>query len=100
MTIERRVLVALDDIQAISLQCNECAFRFSFSPDKEVNLPNKCASGHNWTIGEKTGIMLTSTDALMKLLRDFRNPDRPKMMGFKIVLEFREPPERGSGILC
>jgi hypothetical protein len=90
MTIERRILVGLNDIQAMSLQCNDCAFRFTFSPDKEVNLPNKCASGHDWHIGDNVGIILPLPETFMKLVRDFRTPTSMKLMGFKIILELRE----------
>jgi hypothetical protein len=56
-----------------------------------VNLPNKCASGHEWHIGEKVGIILPLTETLMKLVRDFRTSTSMKLMGFKIILELREP---------
>jgi hypothetical protein len=45
MTIENSIVVGLGDITQVVLEC-QCGARFSFNPDKHVNLPHNCHQCH------------------------------------------------------
>ncbi len=41
MTFENKIVVGLDDIKAVTLQCAKCGSRISVLPDR-VRVPNRC----------------------------------------------------------
>jgi hypothetical protein len=91
MTIQRRILVGLNDIKAVSFECLKCPFKITMSPDKVGEIPKHCADGHDWFIGERFPILspplVTFTDSLTKL----RFLATQGTMGFRILLEIAEP---------
>ena len=51
MTIEHNLIVGLEDIKGIQIEClnPKCKARVTRSPDKAFNLPNACgACGASW----------------------------------------------------
>jgi hypothetical protein len=91
MTIERRMMMGLDDIRAVSFQCDHCKFRITMFPDDIKEIPKNCPSNHRWISGEPEATvippLLKFSDGLAKL-RTFIGK---KALGFSILLEFDEP---------
>src|SRR5881396_2951767 len=71
MTLENRIVVGLDDIKAVTLECTDqdnkkCCARFSSSPDM-IQIPKNCPQCNaTWWKGDQT----------------FRQYDNPRQMGF------------------
>ncbi len=89
MTFERKIVVGLDDIVAISLQCEKCKTRITFHPDSPIEVPFECECGHAWRSREATGEhpATVMTRAIAKTRSLFaHHPD-----GFKLLLMFDEP---------
>src|ERR1022692_1810663 len=42
MTVERKIVVGLDDIQAVSFECEKCHSRLTLPPDKIGEIPQRC----------------------------------------------------------
>ncbi len=95
MTIERRIVVGLEDVTYIIFQCEKCPFRMSMSPDEIRQIPENCSGcGHNWIVGEQEGSALPPLKAFTKSLEKLRLLIRHKSFGFKILFEFEEPKDR------
>jgi hypothetical protein len=91
MTVERRLLVGLEDIKAVAFQCDSCKFRITMSPDDIRELPKNCPNGHRWIIGEPE---VTSVPTLIKfaeLLAALRKLRAQKVLGYSVLFEFDEP---------
>jgi hypothetical protein len=91
MTIERKIVVGLNDIKAISLQCEKCEFRVSMSPDKGTGPILGCPHGHEWSKGEIETSHLPPLQRFASSLEKLRILMGQKTLGFKILLEFDEP---------
>ncbi len=71
MTLQNRIVVGLDDIKAVTLECTDqdnkkCCARFSSSPDM-IQIPKNCPQCNaTWWKGDQT----------------FRQYDNPRQMGF------------------
>lgn len=93
MTRERKLIVGLEEIKNLVLECtsNDCGARVVFSPDKTDSLPQNCPHGHGWDWGMGQHLGTGSlTVAWVRLLRNLRGQTHSKS-GFKIFLEFDEP---------
>ena len=44
MTSEKLIIAGIEDIKSISLECNSCNVRLTFSPDKIIQIPSNCPS--------------------------------------------------------
>ncbi len=99
MTVERKIVVGLEDIQAICLEClNEaCRFKISLSPDHKAKVPEQCPQcDRRWMEVEISGHMSKqvlpfvnfsqSLEVLRASIREVGNK-----AGFRILLEFAEP---------
>jgi hypothetical protein len=95
MTIERRIVVGLNDIQAVSFECNECLTRTRVPSDKLRGIPENCPSCNRVWItsqfSQRNHVELASAyktfiDSLVKI-RTLMENGAP----FKILLEFSEP---------
>jgi hypothetical protein len=98
MVFERKIVVGLEDIASISLECNDpkCKRRITFSPDIQgQQIPRACSGcGHVWIPSEVTvpfsstesplGIFLQSTQKIRAITDT--NP-----YGVRILLEYKEP---------
>ena len=96
MTFDRKIIVGLDDIKAVSLECTtvDCSSKITFPPGEIPELPHQCPRGHRWTVGGPTGEFQTKTSPLhsfLKALNDATFLDSQKMVGFRIRLEFDAP---------
>ena len=91
MTYERKIVVGLDDIRAISLECNECQYRVTMSPDEFFRIPDMCSNGHAWTRGEEKNSSASPVMKFTASLREVRELLGHKHFGFKVLLEIDEP---------
>jgi hypothetical protein len=99
MTIEHKLLISLEEIKAIVLECAapDCTSRATFSPDKIDTIPSNCPQGHHWDVvtpskRPEAGHPVSSWLRLLRNLRESTN-----QWGFKIFLEFDEPASHGAG---
>jgi hypothetical protein len=97
MTIEQKVVVGLEDIQAICFEClnNDCRAIVSISPDKFERIPARCEQcGQQWAPQNLTGFqdskpwVFTNFASSLKTIRTLMNSGSP--MGFRVLLEFKE----------
>lgn len=96
MTREHKLVVGLEEIKNIVLECasNDCKSRVVFSPDKTDSLPQSCPHGHAWEWGAPKQITLDSLASIwVRVLRKLRDQENTNF-GFKILLEFDEPDVR------
>jgi DNA-directed RNA polymerase subunit RPC12/RpoP len=96
MTIERKVVVGLDDIQAISIECTACGYRVTLPPDNLKDPPIRCDHcGKEWIIPSPAeydrNVAQHPACSLIRNLRTMRTLIRNSPMGYRILLEFREP---------
>jgi hypothetical protein len=91
MVIERRILVDLEDIRAISFQCGKCEYRITMSPDKVQGVPRNCPNGHDWAQGENQAMVVPPLLQFTTTLATLRTLLGQKTLGFRILLELDEP---------
>ncbi len=93
MTIERRILVGLRDIKALSFECNKCHARISVSPDAGKVPAYQCPEcEHPWRGSDAYTNKEVTTPyvALVKAISTLRSLNN-NAEGFTILLEFEEP---------
>jgi hypothetical protein len=95
MTVERKIVVGLDDIQALTLECIKCTARLTVSPDGISGVPRQCnRCNADWLIPNDTAVVsepftlfATSLGKIRELLKTYKK----EKLGFRILLEFKEP---------
>jgi hypothetical protein len=99
VTVERKIVVGLEDIEAICLEClgNKCHFKISFSPDQQGKIPEKCPQCDlQWYEKETLGYMnkkvlpFSNFSNSIEIIRASMR-EAGTATGFRIVLEFKEP---------
>jgi hypothetical protein len=100
MMIERRIVVGLGDIQAVTFECVKCASRLSVPPDDIKEIPGKCPHcTQEWLSIDPSGHQavrspfVNFTDAIgaiRRLLNPHESMMKESMIGFRILLEFDE----------
>lgn len=99
MTYERKIVVGLDDIKALTFECNKCKSRISLSPDFVTEVPYKCPQimcQHPWrppdiTPGQHGAVrshFANFVDGLASIRKMVAASE--SSLGFKIILEFDE----------
>jgi|ERR1019366_4010583 hypothetical protein len=94
MTFERKIVVGLDDIKAISFECNKCHSRITILADKLRDVPENChncgeiwksrgLSPHHQDVASPYSNFVSAIWKIRTLLEN----GAP----FKILLEFDEP---------
>jgi hypothetical protein len=91
MTFERKIVVGLEDIRAISFKCAHCEYRVTVSPDKVSGIPAHCPNGHDWTQGEQEAMIVPPLLQFTTTLAKLRTLLSQKALGYRILLEFDEP---------
>jgi hypothetical protein len=96
MTFERRIVVGLDDIRAVTLECVNvnCGSRLTISPDKLENLPQRCPRCAQQWIPPEPSNFTNADSAFPNFLRgiaQIRTFIKNNLLGVKILLEFEEP---------
>ena len=97
MTIERRIVVGLQDVKAVTFECEACHSRITMNPDRARDIPEQCAeckkkwAPHGFGMsGTAMSPFLNFVEALAKLRIIGTNT-----AGFSILLEFEEPKNVG-----
>jgi DNA-directed RNA polymerase subunit RPC12/RpoP len=86
MTIERRFVVSLADVKAVTLRCESCGTRITYKPSDDVDIPVACPLNHRWEshAAGNRGPALRLINALQDSLKGTRQ-------GFELLLEFEAP---------
>jgi hypothetical protein len=107
MTVERKIVVGLDDLRALTFECKDCRSRVTVSPDQArvpqrilLRLGERCPNcGREWvrypppenrvTLSNHVNLI----DAIGKIRAQEKGSDEwPK---FRVLLEFDEPEMAG-----
>jgi hypothetical protein len=105
MTSESRMIVGVEDIKALSLECNKCSVRLTYTPDTIGQIPYACPNPNCGTEWRPQEFPYSATEPAMplqlKLLhaiagirrRHAENKiEQPNQkLGFRVLLEFDEP---------
>jgi hypothetical protein len=93
MTVERKIVVGLDDVKGITLACSRCDYRITISPETDIELPRNCPRNHRWVIGEPSGSdpRKSPFNGLIASIRMIRELIPQNTLGVRILLEFDEP---------
>jgi hypothetical protein len=96
MTSERKIVVGLEDIKAITFECTKekCAARVSVSPSKQIDVPHTCPQcGSEWRTGRKQQHTFTESavEKLTGALADLSTVGREHPLGYRVLFEFEEP---------
>lgn len=93
MTFERKIVVSLDEIDTLVLQCNTCGAKIAAKPQEWSMPPQKCPAGHawNWNVAQEEREILAPAAAWLMSLNRLTIPGTFDRYGFRISLEFKEP---------
>lgn len=95
MTVERRIIVGLEDIKAVSLECNECHSKITLPPDLKSDIPASCERcNHPWRAPQVVGSIRTCDSIIATFTHSIptiRELMHAKSFGFSVLLEFDEP---------
>ena len=97
MTVERRIVLKLTDIKAVSLECIKCGRRFTSKPDDPKTL-HTCPCGQTWQFsGPEIPVDAKPFNQFLLALRDSllmlaSEKDKGPSAGFRVLLEVDEPP--------
>jgi hypothetical protein len=100
MTVERKIIIGLEDIKAVVFECTSCLSRVSIPPQARGNtrIPNECPQcSAKWSVLDplKYGDQISLTPhanlvTSIERLKSFSD-ELIKMAGFKILFELEEP---------
>lgn len=91
MTVERRIIVGLEDIKALIFECRECKSKIVLTPEDSDKPPKTCPKGHawEWNIPEEYETINGSVFFFfLRALKRLRDRVEERASGFKILLEF------------
>lgn len=95
MTFERKIVVGLDDIKAITFECAKCKTRTTVPADSLRGVPTECNSCNSiWLVKNIPAYVSTSVPAEMALMHAIGRMRILIQEGketFRILLEFDEP---------
>jgi len=98
MTIEKRIIVGVEDIKLVSYECKKCGARISFTPDKPLDPAAQCFKCiHAWLPSSNSSDGRESEYKreslfyrLLEVIGLLRNPDVSKTYGFRVLFEFEQ----------
>jgi hypothetical protein len=96
MTSERKIIVGIEDIKAITFECtkDQCRARISLSPNVQADAPHACPQcGVEWRTGVKQRHDFTES-AVQKLtgaVADLTAIKRTNPLNYRVLFEFEEP---------
>jgi hypothetical protein len=100
MTFERKIILGVEDIKAISLECKHCHVRLTYSTDEIDKVPEVCPRCNTrWlpTIhipGDQ--VKKIPAVSFIEAIRNIRRQTQDEQVigipfGFKVLLEFEDP---------
>jgi hypothetical protein len=94
MTVENRVVVGLDDIKTILIECKVCHSRISYLPTKPRFIPERCPQcKSSWRPQEgyveaaSTLVFDNFVTGVSKIVESLKDPS----VGFRVLFEFDAP---------
>jgi hypothetical protein len=98
MAIERKIVVGIDDIKAVTFQCSSCGARTPVPISSLSEVPQQCNSCQTiwWRSNDFATHVTTSgpaATAFIQAIRVLAALIRDKKDTFRILLEFEEPKE-------
>jgi hypothetical protein len=106
MTFERKIVVGIEDVKSLSLECNKCKTKVTHSPE-EIAIPNQCpnpacnarwmplrGSGQNETLLPARFKLVNAIKEIRKRARENSVEGLGEIVGFRILLEFDESDAR------
>jgi hypothetical protein len=94
VTFERKIVVGLEEIRAISFECHKCKSRLTVSPDDIRDIPSACPHcNFSWRLPEDSNAVPVASPPrnFAVGIREIRIRFGADVIGFKILLEFDEP---------
>ena len=94
MTFERKMVVGLDDIKAVTFECLECHSRLTLLPDNLVNFPKQCSRcPQEWIPADPSTYSSVASpfSNFLRSVTQIRTLIGTNAIGVKILLEFEEP---------
>ncbi|MGB7749934.1 MAG: hypothetical protein WCF88_00155 [Candidatus Acidiferrales bacterium] len=94
MTFERKIVVGLEEIRAITFECHKCKSRLTVSPDDIRDIPAACPHcNFSWRLPEDPSAAPSGSfpKAFAFGIRELKIRFGADVIGFKILLEFDEP---------
>jgi hypothetical protein len=96
MTMERRLIVGIDDIKAVTFECSKCHARIPIAVSSLHEAPQQCPSCSEvwWRSNDFATNVTTSGPPAMAFIQAIRVSAamiRDKKDTFRILLEFEEP---------
>jgi ribosomal protein S27E len=96
MTVERRMIVGIDDIKAVTFECLNCKTRTTVPSASLRDVPRTCNSCSTiwWTNADASAHVLISGPASIGFIQAIVTLNvliRENKMAFRILLEFDEP---------
>jgi hypothetical protein len=98
VTFERKIVVSLEEIRAITFECHKCKSRLTVSPDDIRDIPAACPHcNFSWRLPEaaNVGPLASPPRNFAVGIREIRIRFGADVIGFKILLEFDEPRSEG-----
>jgi hypothetical protein len=97
MTIERKIVFALNDIKSISYECANCGARATFPLGAELEPSAACYNCKNqWKPTQPNYLgrpeEISAFKAFLRSLNEIRTLGKEKVIGFKMVFELDELP--------
>ena len=92
MTIERKIIIGIEDIKAVTFECTACLSRLSVNPERIGPKPLKCPHcQQNWSwiegrSGTSASPFVSFTESIERLRALATNGD--VSVGFRILLQF------------
>jgi len=96
MTIERRIILGIDDIKAVTFKCSTCHARTPVAINSLREVPQQCNSCQAiwWRSNDFATHVSTSGPAgtaIVQAIRTFATMIRDGQDTFRILFEFEEP---------
>jgi hypothetical protein len=94
MTIERRIVVGLDDITGVTLECLGCHSKLTLLPDQLVDFPHRCPRcPQQWIPPDPTTYSSVASpfSNFLRSITQLRTLIQSNAVGVIVLLEFQEP---------
>ena len=94
MTVERKILVGIGDIKAVTFECLKCHARTTVPSNSLREIPSACSSCNTvWYVDIKKHVTTSgpAEQAFIDAIRTLQDLIREKKEPFRILLEFDAP---------